>query len=275
MSKSNSHPVSTPATSVPTLKASVQKSVLKAAAALPARSPTPAGACPLKPAWPGKLKDAYELFDQGKELYDLYRLKDKSVGAARRAVGAARQVVRLGRPPTLKQFKFAYGRAFTPSRANVLKEAGKGGLAGALGGAVALLENAGQFKRGEISGGTYAGRVAYGAGKGVMQYVAGAAAAPFGATVGAAFPPAGGALAGSAIGYQVGKLFGGDKGAKIGTVAGGVVGAAAGAVALAFPGAGQAFGAAAGAIGASMWASEGAGAVMDGAASKMKKLFSW
>jgi hypothetical protein len=242
---------------------------------MPAHAPTPAGACSPPPEWPGKLKDAYDLYNTGKELHELSRLKGKSVGVARRAVGAARQVVKIGRPPSLKQFKFAYSRAFTPSRANVLKEVKGGGLAGALGGAVALLENAGQFKRGEISGGTLAGRVAYGAGKGIVQHLAGAAAAPFGATVGAAFPPAGGALAGSAIGYQVGKLVGGSKGAKIGAVAGGVVGAVAGAVALAIPGGGQAFGAAAGAIGASMWAGEGAGAAMDGAANKMKKLFHW
>lgn len=274
MAKADSHPGSTPSTTVPTLKASVQRSVMKAASAMPAHNPSPAGGCS-QPGGAKKLGKVYSLYKKGKSIYKLYGLKDNPVGVTRRAVGAARQVVRVGQPPSLKQFKFVYRQAFTPSRANVLKEVKGGGLAGALGGATALLENAGKFKRGEISGGTLAGRVAYGAGKGIVQHFAGAAAAPFGATVGAAFPPAGGALAGSAIGYQVGKLFGGSKGAKIGAVAGGVVGAVAGAVALAIPGAGQAFGAATGAIGASMWASEGAGAVMDGAANKMKKLFHW
>jgi hypothetical protein len=208
-------------------------------------------------------KRGFELLRNVHELKDLIDLETKAIGVARRAAGAARQVVRLGKLPTINQYKFVYGRAFALNTKNVIKELTGAGVSGALSGAVTWFENSERYRRKEISTANFTGRVVYGTTKGVLQHAAGAAAAPFGAAVGLALPPLGGALAGSAIGYQMGKLLGGRNAAKTGLKYGAAVGVTVGTIALLVPGGGQAFGAAAGAIGASMWASEGTGWFLD------------
>ncbi|MGI9067365.1 MAG: hypothetical protein ACR2HX_13320 [Pyrinomonadaceae bacterium] len=219
----------------------------------------PVLACPLPQALrdtPGDgLRNLVEAGFGIKDAFDLSKLLGPSVGIMRRAVGAARQTVRPWTLPTVNQFKFAYSKAFTFSRGNVVVEAIGGGVSVALGGVASGINNLGKYRSGQISGANYGGRIAHGAVQGAVEYAAGAAAAPAGAVIGAVLPPVGGALGGSAIGYKIGKALGGDQGKWTGAA----VGAAVGAVAGLIPGAGPALGA----IGAHMWAGEGAGEVMN------------
>lgn len=263
-----------PTSSSQPFKVTIQKSV-QACNALPRGEPSAKQTCPTF-ASGVKLKKVY---DAAKKVRDLTSLAGKAVGVDRRAVGAARQVIRTGKL-TGNQVKFVYGRAFAPTPANWKKTLSKGPTAVALGAAVAGVSNFGQVWRGEISKTNYAARVGYGAAKGAVSFAAGAAAAPLGAAIGAAVPPLGGAIGGSAIGYQVGKAFGGGKGAKVGAAVGAVVGFAAGFI----PGAGPALGA----VGAKLWMGEAVseaadkyvgeekvGRAADKAAQGVKNFFKW
>jgi hypothetical protein len=232
-------------------KVSIQRAVLNVCKAKPRVEPSAKQHCL-------SAENAKSLAEVGAvikyDLPELINLAGESTGIARRAVGAARQVIRPGNL-TSKQIRYTYEKAFTPSRANIIDTAKDGALSVALGAAAVGFDNYSNFRRGEISGANYAGRIAYGAVKGAASFAAGAAAAPLGAALGAALPPLGGALGGSAIGYQLGKALGGDKAGKACAVAGAVIGAAAGFI----PGVGPALGA----IGANMWAGEASDSVLD------------
>lgn len=257
-------PTPTPSSSTPsTFKLRAQKSVTKVGKQVPAQAPSAKATCPFASA----LQKRKDLFDSGTAIKDVLtyaKLGERGANSARIAVGAARQAFQAFRMPTLKGLAYTYRKALPLKASTLTKELGGMSAVGfALDGAISLLNNVDSYKQGKISGANLGGRVAYSVGKSVTQTLAGAAAAPMGAMIGTVVPPLGGAMAGSAIGYKVGQALGGGKGALIGAGIGAGVGLAAGTVAFLIPGGGQAFGAAAGAIGAKLWAEEGTGAVLD------------